>query len=207
MKKYIIKSTVVINVDVVAYHPLLVEYLSDRISADVNLSEYKLPDGKLISKEKEKITSEMVSDFHAFMEDVELFCENNCDLIGTYKNISDDNSYYYNYLATDDNGNIIIDYRLRLRVSNHLPKKSKQQNKHKTEELDSEKLKELLDIDEISKLKTYTKIITVNDEQYDDYIDAFESVCDIIENAVKVMKRNENNRLKKPISRNSNDQK
>ena len=141
MKKYIIKSTVVINVDVVAYHPLLVEYLSDRISADVNLSEYKSPDGKLISKEKEKITSEMVSDFHAFMEDVELFCENNCNLIGTYKNISDDNSYYYNYLATDDNGNIIIDYRLRLRVSNHLPKKSKQQ---KTQNIEKHCIRQLM---------------------------------------------------------------
>lgn len=84
---------------------------------------------------------------------------------------------------------MIIKLRLRLRISNHAPRRSKQQKAHKNEELDSNKLHELLDEESIKNLTKYTKIITVNDETYISYRAAFNDVNHIIEHAVEVMKK------------------
>lgn len=187
----------IVDVVVEAYHPILDEsLLNSEVVATRDLSDYSIPSGPVISMYKERVTQKMKNDFEAFMEDVEIFCETNCNLIGTYKNVSDDDSYYYNYLATDDEGNIIVKFRLRLRISNHDPKRSKEQKAHKDEETDSEILKDLLSPDQISKLKAYTKLITVNDSEYTNYESAAEDVFDTIESAVECMKRDSKYRPK-----------
>ena len=103
MKKYIKEFPVIINADIVEYPPSFYFEYEDDISASYDSSKFNIPDGEAISKYANQITYEMVSDFEDFMEAVELFCEENCGLFGTYKNVSDDHSHYYNYLVTDGN--------------------------------------------------------------------------------------------------------
>ena len=205
MKIYVKSSTydihpVIVDMEVVTYHPILDVDTSDfKIASTIDLSKYKLPKGRVIAKEKHRITQRMIEEFEEFMEFVEDYCEYTCKLIGTYKNVSNDHSHYYNYLATTDSGEIIIDYRLRLRISNHEPHSTKQQKANKKKELESEILHKLFDEQEIGKLTSYPKIITINDEKYKDYKEAMEEVVEIIDEAVKVMKHREKYRPTKSI--------
>lgn len=191
MKRMITSNTsepVVIDVEIFADHPLLHLDLDDpEVVASVDLTKYSFPDRPVISKDKARVVQWMVDDFESFMENVEWLCEEDLNLVGVYRNVSDDHSYYYNYLAKDENGKIIAKFRLRLRISNHLPKRSKSQRQNKKAELDSEKLHELLSEQDISKLTTYAKVIIVNDEKYDSYEEAFDDVKSILEHAVEVM--------------------
>lgn len=183
-----------IDIEVIADHLIFHEgaetdpIVAAKIIADA--AKYNIPTGPVISKYKARVTQRMVDDFNEFVEIIEDLCETKYGLIMTYQNTSEDHSHYYNYLVTDDHGNIIVDFRLRLRVSNHPPKKSKEQKEHKKEELASDKLHELLTQSEIDKLTKYPKIITVNDELYDSYEQAFEDVDAILADAAKKMKKN-----------------
>lgn len=190
MKRHL-KNIPELTITVTADHPIfyLGDLDGDHISATVDLSRYNLPNRPVISKDKNKVTQWMIDDFDGFVEDVELLCEEDYGLVLVYQNESDDNSHYYSYLATDEEGNVIAKLRLRLRISNHPPKSSKAQKAHKKEELQSEKLNELLDENQILKLHNYTKIIIVNDEVFDSYREAFDRANDVIGHAVEVMKR------------------
>ena len=187
MKRYI--HPITINIDVFVDHLLLHVDDFSKITATIDRSEYNLPSRPIIVKDRNRVEGWMINDFEAFVEDVEDLCEHRHGLILTYKNVSDYNSHYYNYLATDKEGNIITKIRLRLRIADHDPKRSKEQKKHKKEELNSERLNELLTKEQISDLTTYTKIITVNDSIYDSYEDAFDDVNKILKHAVEVMRR------------------
>lgn len=199
-KQKITESYPIIDIEVYADHPIFWSNDSE-IAAAIDLTKYDLPKGEMIAKDKARVTGHMIDDFDSFVERVEDLCEEDYELILTYKNVSDDHSYYYNYLATDSEGNITVDIRLRLRISNHSPKRSKEQRRHKDEELESERLHELLSDYEISKLTKYPKIIVVNDERFETYEDAFEAVNEIIEDAVAVMRKNEKHRPKVAVSK------
>lgn len=168
---------------------MIVTYSIDAEIAASDISRFKLPEGPVISDNREELTQQMIDDFEAFMDDVEILCEENYGLIGTYKNISNDHSHYYNYLAKDENGNIIVRFRLRLRASNHLPKRTKQQQQNKKAELQSEKLRSLLDDSQIKKLRPHTLIITINDKRVPSYQAAFEQIDEVIGHAVEIMTR------------------
>ena len=199
MKKYIKEFPVIINADIVEYPPSFYFEYEDNISASYDLSKFNIPDGEVISKYANQITDEMVSDFEDFMEAVELFCEENCELFGTYKNVSDDHSHYYNYLVTDGNNNIIIDFKLKLRITNHTAKRNKKQKYNKKSENDSKVLNNNLSLDEISRLKPIPKTFIVNNEKFNSYVEAADYVFRIIEETVEKMKKNEKYRDKKPI--------
>lgn len=179
-----VSSSLILYIEVRANYP---EFPGGIAAADI--SDFDLPKGKVISKYKEKVTQEMVDDFESFMDNVEILCEENYQLVGTYKNVSSDHSHYYNYLAQDDEGNIVVDIRLRLRISNHSPKRTKTQQQNKKQELRSEELKRLLTPDQIQNLRPHTVIITVNDSVYDSYEDAFADVDRRIGRAVEIMAR------------------
>lgn len=191
MKIYIKSSnsnSLVLDVEVIAYHPIFDDLNEPEIAASENVDS-NLPNRPVIAKDRNKIQQWMVDDFNAFVENIECLCEQKYKLIGTYKNHSKNNSYYYNYLAQDDAGNIIIDCRLRLRISNHDAHSTKGQQQNKKAELDSAKLHELLTQQQIDKLNPYTKVIVINDEIFDNYDEAYFHVVDVIEHAVAVMKR------------------
>lgn len=191
MKNYLRSSELIeLDVTIFADHPIF--YLYDEgegIVAAFDSAKYNLPTGPVISRYKNRITQQMIDDFESFMEDVEILCEEDYNLVGTYKHVSNDHSYYYNYLAKDDEGNIIVKFRLRLRISNHLGRKSKKQKYNKNQEAASEKLKEMLSDEDIRKLKKYTKTITINNEIFVSYEEAFEAIDSLLSNAVQVMKK------------------
>lgn len=197
MKRYI-RTTDTTILDVIIYtdHPAF--YEGADVAAAIDVSKLNLPTRPVISKDLDKIEQWMIDDFESFMETVESICEENYGLIGVYKNVSDDHSHYYNYLATDGEGNIIIDFRLRLRISNHRPHRTREQQHEKSKELSSEELNRLLTEQEISRLKPYAQIITVNSDLYRTYEEAMTHVDSVIEHSVEVMKKNANYRPKKP---------
>ena len=192
MKKNIKEFPVIINVGIVEYPPSFYLEYQDDISASYDLSKLNLPKDEVISKYINRITDEMVSDFEDFMEAVELFCEENCGLVGVYKNVSDDHSHYYNYLAKADNDNIIIDFKLKLRITNHNAKRTKQQKHNKKSENNSKVLNNLLTVDEIKNLKTIPKTFIVNNKKFNSYVEAADYVFRIIEETVEKMNKNEN---------------
>lgn len=190
MKIYIKSSksnSFILDIEVTTYSPILTSDSESEIAASSEAPN--LPKRPVISKDKNKIKQWMIDDFASFVESVESLCEQKYKLVGTYKNASKDNSYYYNYLAQDDAGNIIIDCRLRLRISNHDAHSTKEQQHNKKSELNSERLHELLTQQQIDKLTPYAKVIVINDEIFDDYDEAYFHVVDVIDHAVKVMKR------------------
>lgn len=205
MKRYVKNNIFVIDVEIEAAHPIF-EFLPE-VAASHDLSKYEIPDREVIAKDQGRITRKMEQDLASCMEAVEDFCQENLGLIGTYKNVSEDNSYYYNYLATDENGDIIIDYRMRLRISNHEAHSSTNQKHNKKIEEQSDKLKDLLSYDEIRKLRKYPVSITVNNEEFDNYGDAVDSILDEIEAAIEVMKKNVKYRKKKAVPERYKNQK
>ena len=104
MKRYI-RTTDTTILDVIIYtdHPAF--YEGADVAAAIDVSKLNLPTRPVISKDLDKIEQWMIDDFESFMETVESICEENYGLIGVYKNVSDDHSHYYNYLATDGEGN------------------------------------------------------------------------------------------------------
>lgn len=190
MKRYIKETNmlpIVVNIDVIADHPILDPNYT--VAASEHLPKNPLPSGPVISKDRNRITQRMIDDFESFMDNIEWLCEETYGLIGTYKNVSEDHSHYYNYLAADEDGNIIVKFRLRLRISNHKAKRTEQQQRNKKEETESARLKELLTDEQIKKLRSYAKLITVNDEEYSSYEDAFDDIDNIVGDAVEVMTR------------------
>lgn len=176
-----------LNIDIYADHPIFHDKLD--IAAAVDPKDYNVPKGPVISKEKNKVTQWMINDFESFMDRVEWLCEEHLGLICTYKHVSNDHSHYYNYIAKDDKGNVIVNIRLRLRISNHPAKRTSSSQQQKKDEINSEKLQEMFSKQQISKMDPYPKVIIVNDDIYNDYDEAFADVEQQIEGAVIKMKK------------------
>ena len=202
MKRYLNSDSYVsIDIEIFVDHPILhLDTQDPHVVASADISKYGFPNRPVISKDKNRIEGWMIDDFDAFMDDIEILCEEDYNLIGTYKRVSKDNSHYYNYLATDSEGRIIVDLRLRLRISNHEPVRTKRQQHNKKEELNFEKLHHLLNDQDISRLKNYSISIVVNDERYDNYEEAFADVNAIVQDAVTKMKANEQYRPRRGIN-------
>lgn len=179
----------IIDIDVIADHPILHEEFVKQIAASFVDEQNRFPDRPVISRKRNMIKGWMIDDFEGFVERIEDFCENRMNLVLTYTNVSPDHSHYYNYLAKDEEGNIVANIRLRLRISNHNAKKSAKQKSNKKQELESDKLHELLTQQQIDDLDTYVLIITVNDEKFASYEDAYDYAKKRIKRAVEVMKR------------------
>lgn len=178
---------ITLNITVYADHPILHD--DAEVAASVDPKYYNVPKGPVISKDKNKVTQWMINDFEAFMDRVEWLCEEHLGLICTYRHVSNDHSHYYNYIAKDDNGNIIVNIRLRLRISNHPAKRTSSSQQQKKSEVNSEKLKEMFSQQQIDRMNPYPKVIIVNDDIYDDYDEAFEDVERQIESVVVRMQK------------------
>lgn len=148
---------------------------------------YDLPDGALMPADKNiKISEQQIIDYETFIADVEDMLKNKHELKLIYQNKSADYSNYYTFLAVDNMGNPYFRFRLRLRVSTHDPRRSSAQKLEiaKEEKAVQEYLKGRKKPDKM------TKIIVVNDEsEYDNYLDAFVDICDIVDTAIEKMQR------------------
>lgn len=188
MKRYIKSAPTEIDVVVTVDHPLLTKEDFDKyVAAAYNPEDFDIPTGPVISRDRNKITQEMISDYECFVDDVESLCTDNYGLIMTYQNESDDLSHYYNYLATDKDGNVVAKLRFRLRVANHPARRSKQQKFNKNSELDSEEIKTLLTEKQLSTIRPYTKEVIVNNEIFSSYREAFDYVDRVVSRAVDVL--------------------
>lgn len=192
MKRYIRSQSIEpleINIDVFVESPFInPEELNQYIAAAYNADDFNIPEGPVISRDKNRITQQMISDYESFIDDVETLCEVNYGLILTYENESEDHSHYYTYLVKDDNGNIVARVRFRLRVSNHPAHRTERQKQNKKAEVESPKLKELLTDEQIRKMRSYSKEVVVNDSTFDSYHAAFDHVDKLIEHAIDVVK-------------------
>ena len=178
------------NITVYSDSEILHDYKYDELSASTKDDiRNSLPKGPVISKERNRITQRMIDDFESFVERIEDTCEEVYDLVGTYTNESDDLSHYYNYLVKDEFGTIIAKFRLRIRISNHPAKRTQQQQKNKKDELNSEKLHELLTEQQISKIRPYPILIVVNDEIFKNYEDAFDDIDARLQRAIEVVRK------------------
>lgn len=151
---------------------------------------YNIPDGEVISGLRSAIITDKIEiDYEAFIESLEDLLTEYYGLELFYKNRSDDYSHYYSFLAKDkDSGKIYFKLRLRLRISNHDPHRSDASQKHKKEETETERYKELTK-DAAKDPKPYTKVITVNKEQFSNYEEAFIALDNEIAKWVEIMKR------------------
>lgn len=168
--------------------------LQSYYSADVAAATYHkgdedffIPDGPLLPRDKEiKIDphSQIVEDYRSFIISVKELMEDYYELNLYYKNHSDDNSYYFGMLAKDDQDNNILTFDATLRLSNHPAHRTPESknNKKKQKEL-------LLEETHGQKTRPLFNSILVNNEEFDNYLDAYQKVDEWIDHAVKIMKK------------------
>lgn len=186
---------IVINIDVIADHPLfhIDENLlsdSDSVAASVDISNYDIPTRQVIARDKEKIEQWMIDDFEAFVDSIESLCETEYGLELVYENESDDLSHYYSYLAKDDDSEIIAKIRIKLRISNHPPKRgSGQKQLKKKEQKFVEEWVKLNTKEKVNSIDAHPIILTVNNIAFDSYEEAFYRADKLISKGVEVLKR------------------
>lgn len=187
MKKYI-KSNSSKN-DITRIEVIFDVELTPDNSGEVAAATYKghyIPEGDLPPADKKTIVNSQVwSDYQAFIESVEDFIEA-CDLHIYYKNDSDYNSFYWSALAKDSEGNDLLDFTVRIRISTHNAHRTSQSQQHKKEEK-----KELAKLSKNKKVRPLSIVVTINDEseEYDSYMDAIVSIDEKIEHALEIMTR------------------
>ena len=156
---------------------------------DIAAATYKgftIPEGPVIDGAKGRnLSSQMIEDYESFITSVEDLCIEYYALELVYVNFSKDYSNYYTFLAKDSTGNIVLKFNLRLRISTHNPHRTKEQQKHRSEENQST---ELLKFTKGKKLRPLTKSITVNSERFNSYIEAYQYIDSEIENYLKTMR-------------------
>lgn len=148
----------------------------------------EIPDGEVISGLKNAIiTDQIENDYNTFIESVEDLLTEYYGLILIYQSKSANYSHYYSFLAKDkESGKVYFRFRLRLRISNHPAVRSKASQKHKSEETNTEKYKELTQ--RIAKdPRPYTKSIVVNKEIYNSYEEAFVDIDEQVSNWIEIM--------------------
>lgn len=187
----VIEIPLVFDIEIYTDHPVL--NLPGSNCSDVSASKQdlkdRLPNGRLISKEKNRITQQMIDEFEAFTERIEDLCEDEYGLVLTYRNVSDDHSYYYNYLVKDEEGKLIARFRIRLRISNHNAHRTEQQKKNKKEETKTDIIKQLLSQQQINKMRPYPILVEVNDSEFESYEDAFDHIDERLQRAIEIVRR------------------
>ena len=182
MKRYIVAAT---SKNITKFNIVVeLEYIpSDEVAA-ATYKGFTVPDGPVISGLPDAILdSQALADYEAFIESIQDLITEYYKLQIYYKNSSKDHSYYFDMLAKNDAGEIILDFDFTLRVSNHNPHRTAQSESHKKER--KEALKQITS----KATKPITKNIIVNDTIFDSYEDAYVKVDTVIESVVAVMKR------------------
>lgn len=159
---------------------------SESTVAAATYKGHEIPEGKLSPADKKVIVNSQVwAEYQAFIESIEDMLEA-YDLHVYYKNKSAYDSFYWNALAKDDEGNDLIDFTIRMRVSTHPAHRTSQSQKNK-KAAQSELAK-------VTKKKKITPIfisVVVNDEseKFDSYLDVIVYIDEKIEHALEIMTR------------------
>lgn len=169
---------------------LIDELNGGAIESSADPSNYYIPSGRVIEDIKDN-DPQVIADYDAFVETIEDLLIDYYHFELTYYDDNENNSRYYNFLAKDSEGNITMKFRLRLRISNHVPHRTQKSQKKKNSEIENsrEELHKFLNDNQISKLKAYTKVIIINNKEYDSYEEAFIDIDKMIERFVEVMNK------------------
>lgn len=179
------KGTDIMSFDIVI--DIIPKYTTEEVKAAM-YKGFEIPDGEVISGIKGAIiTDQILSDYNAFIESVEDLLMEYYGLKVFYTNQSDGHSQYYSFFAKDKNtGKIYFKFKLRLRISNHDPHRSKESQAHKKEDTKTDDYKKLMK--GIKKdPRPYTQSIVANKEKYDSYETAFIEIDKNIEHWIDVM--------------------
>lgn len=174
-----LKLDVVFNIDLT----------SDTADGSVAAATYRgidIPEGKLPPADKNAImNSQVYRDYRSFIDAVEeMLIDYNFNIY--YRNESEYDSFYWSGLAKDDNGNNLVDFTVRLRVSTHDAHRTKESQQNKKEE--KRLLKKLSGGRRVTPLPIN---VVVNDESTDfkSYLDAIVYIDERIERAYEIMTR------------------
>ncbi len=160
--------------------------LKDDPVAAATFDHKELPQGQLLPSEKDAvIDSQVLEDYHAFIESIEDLITDYYDLHIYYKNSSPDNSFYFGMIAKDADNIPIIDFEACIRISNHAASRSPQSQHNK--KLMKEALRREVGN---AKLKPIRKRIIVNRDEFADYDAAYSAVDELIENVTSKLKKN-----------------
>lgn len=184
MKRYI-KSTTndTIKVNVV-YNVELTQDSGHEVAA-ASYKGIEIPEGELMPAEKDAIfDSQAYRDYRSFIESVEELLTDYYELHLYYKNESKYNSFYYGFLAKNDDESLVFDFTLRFRISTHDAHRTHESQQHKKDQ--KEALRKLAGT---KKVKAISRDVVVNSEQFETYVEAIEEIDRIVEKAVEVMTR------------------
>lgn len=163
-----------------------IEFPPDTKVAAATHKGFSVPEGELLPSEKDAlINSQAWDDYCSFIESVEDLMTDYYDLTIYYRNESEDYSFYWGALAKNEDGSLIVDFSLKLRVSNHEPRRSRESQHNKKEQQ-----AKLMELTHGKKPQPVTKQITVNRDRFQDYLDAYLKVDEMIGRAVEIMTRN-----------------
>ena len=181
MKRYIPTSSDIPKLQIIVE----VEFVNETESVAASYELENLRNSKLPPAAKDAlIDSQVLADYHAFVETIEDLMTDYFGLDIYYKNDSPYNSFYFGALAVDSTGKYILDCEAVIRISTHDP--------HRTPESIKEKMKQqakLKDVTNGVKLQPVRKNIIINDESFSNYDEAYEFVFPIIERAAEVLNR------------------
>lgn len=168
---------------------IIIDIDFDETDTDIAAAEYKgvknIPEGELFPSELDAYVSpRMKEDYESFVKSIEELLTDYYGLHIYYKNESEYLSNYFGMVAKDDEGNMIFNFKFILRVANHDAHRSKALHHNKKEEKSA-----LLKLTKGKKLKPIVKSVTVNQDTYDSYLEAYVEIDKIIEEAVAIMKR------------------
>lgn len=151
---------------------IIPKYSTEEMKAAMKKSNWTTDD-VICGIRKAVFTYQIKVDYEAFIESLQDLMTEYYGFIVTAVSESGQSPYDYSISAADKNNEICYIFRLNLRISEN--KESMFQSKGKCDEL----------IKDISKdPRPYTKIITINNENYDSYEKAFVDIVEQIEESI-----------------------
>lgn len=126
------------------------------------------------------------ADYDSFVTSVVELMEDYYDLHIYYKNTSPDESHYYACLAKDASKELVLDFKVKIRIATHAAHESKQADYNKARETEATK-----EVAKGKKLKPLYIQLICNDENEDvsTYDEAYLWIDDQLDRKVEIMKR------------------
>lgn len=181
MKRYVKENSELFDLKVIVE----IGFVSEAEPVAASYYPEKFRDSELPPAAKDAlIDSQVLADYHAFVETLEDVMTDYFGLELYYKNDSPYNSFYYGALAVNNEGDYILDCEATIRISTHDP--------HRTPESEREKAKQKAKLKEITngaRLQPVRKNIVINDNEFSNYDDAYEFAFSQVERAATVLNR------------------
>ena len=181
MKRYIHGTENMLKLQVIVEVGFVKE--SESIAASYDTDQFKGSELPPAVKDA-LIDSQVLADYHAFVETLEDLVTDYFGLKIYYKNDSPYNSFYFGVLAVDDEGNYILDCEAAIRISTH--------DAHRTTESEKQKANQKNELKKLTKgkrLQPVRRNIIINNHEFDNYDEAYEFAFSQLESAASKLNR------------------